>query len=177
MPVRRPLRPPPLPNNLRIRIIDDSAVARRLLLHILSGASHNADVRAFGHLPSTACDEYCDVLNARCCPSRCQIPICCPVAAVRASEVGQFMESALCGADIIILDQYLDYEHVSYLGTDLLSALLQQGYAARASFLDGLCRALNIAVNAPGRQTKGCHLHSWFNLSYVHCPPAKMVIS
>eukprot|EP00667_Euglena_gracilis_P005338 EG_transcript_5374 len=43
-------------------------------------------------------------------------------------EVAAFLSEAGRGADIVILDQHLDYGPVHYLGTDLLQQLVNNGY-------------------------------------------------
>eukprot|EP00667_Euglena_gracilis_P019680 EG_transcript_21128 len=96
-PVRLPSKEdaPEMPLHLRVMCIDDSAVARRLLVHTLSAEPLRATVLAFGET---------------------------------AEDVPEFLQNALCGADIVILDYHLEYGNVSFLGTDLMRSLLDRGY-------------------------------------------------
>eukprot|EP00667_Euglena_gracilis_P004339 EG_transcript_4361 len=88
-----------VPPDLRVFCIDDSPVARRLLVHTLSRPPMQASVTAFGE---------------------------------SAQEVEDFLQAAVDGADIVILDYHLDYGHVHFLGTDLLRMLLDRGYRGLA---------------------------------------------
>eukprot|EP00667_Euglena_gracilis_P001829 EG_transcript_1829 len=87
--------PAVVPPNLRVFCVDDSPVARRLLVHTLSGEPMRASVVAFGKT---------------------------------LEEVVDFLEQAVHGADIVILDYHLDYGSIHLLGTELLRSLLDQGY-------------------------------------------------
>eukprot|EP00667_Euglena_gracilis_P005135 EG_transcript_5166 len=84
-----------VPPNLRVFCVDDSSVARRLLIHTLSGEPMRAAVTAYGKTPE---------------------------------EVAQFLDVAPGAADIVVLDYHLDYGPVTFLGTDLVRALLERGY-------------------------------------------------
>eukprot|EP00667_Euglena_gracilis_P005102 EG_transcript_5133 len=97
-PVMRPgsnCPPAAVPPNLRVMCIDDSPVARRLLVHTLSAEPMRAAVLAFGET---------------------------------VEDVSDFLQQAVCGADIVILDHHLEYGNASFLGTDLLRSLLDRGY-------------------------------------------------
>eukprot|EP00667_Euglena_gracilis_P004417 EG_transcript_4441 len=85
-----------LPDGLTVLVIDDSAIARRLLVHTLTAAVSNVVVRAYGQSPA---------------------------------EVEDFLDDALAGADIVILDQHLDYGSATVFGTELLQLLHQKGFA------------------------------------------------
>eukprot|EP00668_Euglena_longa_P010634 GGOE01012876.1.p1 GENE.GGOE01012876.1~~GGOE01012876.1.p1 ORF type:complete len:727 (-),score=193.37 GGOE01012876.1:846-2945(-) len=82
------------PTGLRILCLDDSEIARRVLLHGLTA-----------HAPQTACQAY----------------------GATMSEVAIFEAEALSGADVLILDQHLDY-HVTIYGTDIAQRLRRAGY-------------------------------------------------
>eukprot|EP00668_Euglena_longa_P010208 GGOE01012384.1.p1 GENE.GGOE01012384.1~~GGOE01012384.1.p1 ORF type:complete len:408 (-),score=109.15 GGOE01012384.1:1007-2155(-) len=82
-----------IPAGLRIWVLDDSGIARRLLQHSLPRYFPGAVVNVLGET---------------------------------AEEVPLFIVSAV-EADIVILDQHLDYASESFLGTSILADLLQCG--------------------------------------------------
>jgi len=56
-----------------------------------------------------------------------------PGASVRVfgdtpEEVCYFMTDAVNGADLVVLDQLLEYGHIKFHGTDLIKSLVQQGF-------------------------------------------------
>ena len=84
-----------LPAGLRFHVIDDSAVARRLVVHQVMKMSAPASVTAFG---------------------------------AAADDVLRFVPSTIREADIALIDQNLEYADKTYLGTDLVEQLVEQGF-------------------------------------------------
>eukprot|EP00667_Euglena_gracilis_P003350 EG_transcript_3360 len=81
---------------LQILCLDDSEIARRMLLHGFAAHASQASCRAYG---------------------------------ANADDVATFEDAALAGADICILDQHLDYPHVTLYGTDIAQRLRRAGYS------------------------------------------------
>jgi DNA-binding response OmpR family regulator len=46
-----------------------------------------------------------------------------------AAEVDHFLDNAVMCADVVVMDQHLEYATRRFLGTDLAQALLSRGYA------------------------------------------------
>eukprot|EP00668_Euglena_longa_P043132 GGOE01057181.1.p1 GENE.GGOE01057181.1~~GGOE01057181.1.p1 ORF type:complete len:467 (+),score=127.58 GGOE01057181.1:1-1401(+) len=84
-----------LSTGLRVYCLDDSEMARRLMLHCLQVHLHEAKPRVFG---------------------------------ATIDEVQEFISASLLEADIVILDQHLEYGSVTMLGTDVVSQLLERGF-------------------------------------------------
>jgi len=82
-------------SNLRFCVLDDSAVARRLLVHTLTTTVQPQSVKAYGATPE---------------------------------EVHDFRREALQNADVLIVDQYLDYDGACFLGTTVIRHLLADGF-------------------------------------------------
>eukprot|EP00667_Euglena_gracilis_P002544 EG_transcript_2547 len=96
---RNPSLPAPLaafPPGLRILCLDDSDIARRVLLHGLATHAPQASSAAFG---------------------------------ATQEDVATFEAAALRGADVLILDQHLDYQGAIVYGTDVARRLRCAGYA------------------------------------------------
>ena len=85
----------PLPTGLRIHVVDDSGVARRLVTHQLISLAAPRTVTTFGET---------------------------------ADEVQEVVESSLNRADIVILDEHLEYRNASYTGTKLMEQLVARGF-------------------------------------------------
>eukprot|EP00667_Euglena_gracilis_P003553 EG_transcript_3560 len=85
----------PFPPGVCILCLDDSDIARRVLLHGLTS-----------HVPQA---------------------VSCAYGATR-EEVAAFETAALAGADLLILDQHLEYPHVTLYGTDTAQRLRRAGY-------------------------------------------------
>eukprot|EP00667_Euglena_gracilis_P004700 EG_transcript_4730 len=102
-----------LPDGLTVLVIDDSAIARRLLVHTLKAAIDNVIVLEFGQCPS---------------------------------DVKIFLEAALARADIVILDQHLDYGNVTVFGTELLKLLHQNGFTGLSCIRSANVSAENQAM-------------------------------
>ena len=85
-----------LPPGLRFHCLDDSGVARRLVVHQVMRHASPGSVRVFGETPD-------EVLQF--------VPAC--------------MEEP---TDVVIIDQNLEYDNGTYLGTDLLEQLVAQGF-------------------------------------------------
>eukprot|EP00667_Euglena_gracilis_P029286 EG_transcript_38551 len=83
------------PPGVRILCLDDSEIARRVLLHGLAAHAPQAIGEAFGGTQE---------------------------------EVAAFETAALNGADVLILDQHLDYQGVTLHGTDIAQRLRHAGY-------------------------------------------------
>eukprot|EP00667_Euglena_gracilis_P002539 EG_transcript_2540 len=83
------------PAGVKILCLDDSDIARRLMVHSLEKFGGATGVRAYGK----------DV-----------------------GELETFLQEALAGAHIVVMDQHLDYKPFSYLGTDLVGQLLGNGF-------------------------------------------------
>jgi len=91
---------PPMPpvhplSNLRFCVLDDSAIARRLLVQSLTTTVQPQAVKAYGATPE---------------------------------EVHDFRREALLSADVLIVDQYLDYDGACFLGTTVIRQLLADGF-------------------------------------------------
>eukprot|EP00668_Euglena_longa_P007287 GGOE01008717.1.p1 GENE.GGOE01008717.1~~GGOE01008717.1.p1 ORF type:complete len:759 (+),score=248.32 GGOE01008717.1:52-2277(+) len=84
-----------LSTGLHVCCLDDSEMARRLMLHCLQVHLHEAKPRVFG---------------------------------ATIDEVQEFISASLLEADIVILDQHLEYGSVTMLGTDVVSQLLERGF-------------------------------------------------
>ena len=84
-----------LPRGLRFHVVDDSAVARRLVTHHLLKHAAPAAVKLFGEIPE---------------------------------EVSQFVQDSINSADVVIVDQNLEYDTESFLGTDLIQQLAAKGF-------------------------------------------------
>eukprot|EP00668_Euglena_longa_P027935 GGOE01034992.1.p1 GENE.GGOE01034992.1~~GGOE01034992.1.p1 ORF type:complete len:683 (-),score=239.65 GGOE01034992.1:312-2279(-) len=83
------------PPGLRIICLDDSEIARRVLIHGFAT-----------HAPQTICQAY----------------------GATVDELVDFQSAALSRANIVVLDQHLDYHHVIIYGTDIAQCLRQAGY-------------------------------------------------
>jgi len=83
-------------SNLRFFVLDDSAIARRLLVQTLTTTVQPQSVKAYGATPE---------------------------------EVHDFRLEALQNADVLIVDQYLDYDGACFLGTTVIRQLLAEGFA------------------------------------------------
>eukprot|EP00667_Euglena_gracilis_P004281 EG_transcript_4303 len=138
---------------LHVYCLDDSEMARRLLLHCLQVHLHQAKPRVFG---------------------------------ATVDEVDGFVSAALLDADIVILDQHLEYDTATMFGTDVVRRLLENGFTGfvvmRSANSDDHHRAhyqrcgahLTVGKDVPGRelvaqvhnayrqflrtQARGCHL-------------------
>jgi CheY-like chemotaxis protein/signal transduction histidine kinase len=82
-------------SNLRFFVLDDSAIARRLLVQTLTTTVQPQSVKAYGATPE---------------------------------EVHDFRLEALQNADVLIVDQYLDYDGACFLGTTVIRQLLADGF-------------------------------------------------
>jgi len=83
-------------SNLRFFVLDDSAIARRLLVQTLTTTVQPQSVKAYGATPE---------------------------------EVHEFRREALQNTDVLIVDQYLDYNGSCFLGTTVIRNLLAEGFA------------------------------------------------
>eukprot|EP00667_Euglena_gracilis_P029906 EG_transcript_40355 len=84
-----------LSTGLHVYCLDDSELARRLLLHCLQVHLPQAKPRVFG---------------------------------ATVDEIEHFISAALLDADIVILDQHLEYGSTALYGTDVVARLLENGF-------------------------------------------------
>eukprot|EP00668_Euglena_longa_P043699 GGOE01058184.1.p2 GENE.GGOE01058184.1~~GGOE01058184.1.p2 ORF type:complete len:374 (+),score=82.38 GGOE01058184.1:1166-2287(+) len=87
--------PPQTPCGLRYYCLDDSPIARKVLMHNLTAYASPAKVCTLGATPT---------------------------------EVQRFAALAQFDSDIVVLDQYLEYDGDMYYGTSVAEELVQQGY-------------------------------------------------
>eukprot|EP00667_Euglena_gracilis_P003698 EG_transcript_3710 len=121
----------PLPGTVRIFCLDDSDIARRLMLHSLQTHLPEAEARVFG-------STY--------------------------EDIEEFCSLALKEAEVVVLDQHLQYDGAIVYGTDLISRLVNDGFqgfvVVRSANSDRPSRAqyeacgahLTIGKDVPGRE-------------------------
>jgi CheY-like chemotaxis protein len=85
----------PLPPGLRFRVLDDSAVARRLVTHQLTALASPQSVKAFG---------------------------------ATQDEVLLFLLQSVTTADVIIMDEHLQYSGAEFRGSDLMERFVAAGF-------------------------------------------------
>ena len=97
-----------LPPGLVYHVLDDSAVARRLVVSQLLRFVQPAAVRAFGATPA---------------------------------EVEEFLPASLEVADVVIMDENLEYDGARYLGSDLLEQFKKRGFCGLLCTRSANCSA------------------------------------
>ena len=85
----------PLPPGLRFHVLDDSAVARRLVTHQLTALVFPQSVKAFG---------------------------------ATQDEVLLFVLQSVATADVVIMDEHLQYSGTEFRGSDLMEQFVAAGF-------------------------------------------------